>query len=115
MPQRADCFAHPRIDRTCPGKLGQAGCKNCPGRTNILSIQINMLTWDAIWDHFTVTREDKRQDYGEARLVCFGLLAAEVVVMVYTELPKGPHVISLRKAEKHEARYYRQAAKENLG
>lgn len=25
------------------------------------------------------------------------------------------HVISLRKAEKHEARYYRQVAKENLG
>jgi hypothetical protein len=70
---------------------------------------------DAIWDHFTVTREDKRQDYGEARLVCFGLLAGEVVVMVYTERSRGPHVISLRKAEKHEARYYRQVAKEDLG
>ena len=62
-----------------------------------------------------MTREDKRQDYGEERLVCFGLLEADVVVMVYTERPKGPHVISLRKAEKHEARYYRQVAKENLG
>ena len=48
-------------------------------------------------------------------LVCFGLLKSEVVVMVYTERPKGPHLISLRKAEKHEARYYRQVAKENLG
>ena len=37
---------------------------------------------DAIWGHFTVTREDKRQDYGEERLVCFGLLKSEVVVMV---------------------------------
>jgi uncharacterized DUF497 family protein len=35
--------------------------------------------------------------------------------MVYTERPDGPHVISLRKAEKHETRYYRQVAKENLG
>jgi uncharacterized DUF497 family protein len=34
--------------------------------------------------------------------------------MVYTERLKGPHVISLRKAEKYEARYYRQVAKENL-
>ena len=42
-------------------------------------------------------------------------VATEVGVMVYTERPKGPHVISLRKAEKHEARYYRQVAKENLG
>ena len=62
-----------------------------------------------------MTREDKRQDYGEERWVCFGFLATEVVVMVYTERPKGPRVISLRKAEKHEARYYRQVAKENLG
>jgi len=69
---------------------------------------------DAIWDHFTITREDRRQDYGEARQVCFSLLAGEVVVMVYTERLKGAHVISLRKAEKHEARYYRQVAKENL-
>ena len=69
---------------------------------------------DAIWDHFNVTREDKRQDYGEVRLVCFGQLANDVVVMVYTERPNGPHIISLRKAEKHEARYYREVAKENL-
>ena len=63
----------------------------------------------------TITREDNRQDYGEERLVCFGLLDDEVVVMVYTKRPRGTHVISLRKAEKHEARYYRQAAKENFG
>ena len=99
-----------------------------------MSIQLNMVTWDeakrklniknhgldfagcdAIWEHFTVTREDKREDYGEARLVCFGVLVDELVVMVYTERRKGPHVISLRKAEKYEARYYRQVAKENLG
>lgn len=70
---------------------------------------------EAIWDHFTVAREDIRADYGEVRLVCFGLLRGEVVVLVYTERPRGPHAISLRKAEKHEARYYRQVAKENLG
>ena len=42
-------------------------------------------------------------------------LLSRGVVMVYTERPKGPHVISLRKAEKHEANYYCQVAKENLG
>jgi uncharacterized DUF497 family protein len=83
-------------------------------RLNINKHGLDFVGCDAIWDHFTVTREDKRQDYGEVRLVCFGLLEAEVVVMVYTERLKGPHVISLRKAEKHEARYYRQVAKENL-
>ena len=82
---------------------------------NIKGHGLDFAGCDAIWDHFTVTREDKRQDYGEARQVCFGLLAGEVVVMVYTERPRGTHVISLRKAEKHEARYYRQVAKDYLG
>ena len=81
--------------------------------SNIKNHKLDFAGCDAIWDHFTVTREDKRQDYGEERLVCFGRLGAQVVVMVYTERPTGPHVISLRKAEKHEARYYSQIAKEN--
>ncbi len=82
---------------------------------NIKNHGLDFAGCDAVWDHFTVTREDKRQNHGEARFVCFGLLAAVVVVLVYTERPRGPHVISLRKAEKYEARYYRQVAKENLG
>ena len=81
--------------------------------SNIKNHKLDFAGCDAIWDHFTVTREDKRQDYGEERLVCFGRLGAQVVVMVYTERPSGSHVISLRKAEKHEARYYSQIAKEN--
>jgi uncharacterized DUF497 family protein len=84
-------------------------------KLNLNKHGLDFLGCDAIWDYFTVTREDKRQDYGEERLVCFGLLEAEVVVLVYTERAQGPHVISLRKAEKHEANYYRQVAKENLG
>lgn len=84
-------------------------------KLNIKKHRLDFAECDAIWDHFTVTREDRRHAYGEARQVCFGILRGEVVVMVYTERPKGPHVISLRRAEKHEARYYRQIAKENLG
>ncbi|MCY7308216.1 MAG: BrnT family toxin [Rhodoferax sp.] len=84
-------------------------------KLNIKSQRLELAGCDVIWDHFTVTREDRRQNYGEVRQVCFGLLAGEVVVLVYTERSRGMHVISLRKAEKHEARYYRQVAKENLG
>ena len=84
-------------------------------KLNIKTHGLDFLGCDAIWDNFTVTREDRRQVYGESRLVCFGILAGKVVVLVYAERPRGPHVISLRKAEKHEARYYRQVAKENLG
>ncbi len=67
---------------------------------------------EAIWDYFTITREDKRHAYGEKRLVTFGLLNAQVVVLVYTERNGTPHIISLRKAEKYEARYYLETAKD---
>ena len=84
-------------------------------KLNIKNHGLDFVGCDAIWDHFTLTREDKRKNYGESRQVCFGILNEEIVVMVYTERRKVPHVISLRKAEKYEARYYRQVAKENLG
>lgn len=61
---------------------------------------------EAIWDDFTLTREDIRQRYNEQRLVTFGRLNDQVVVVVYTERHGEPHIISLRKAEKYEARYY---------
>jgi uncharacterized protein len=70
---------------------------------------------DVIWDNFTVTREDIREDYGEKRMVTFGILNDEVVVLVHTDRKNDMHVISLRKAEKYEARYYFKVVKENLG
>lgn len=68
---------------------------------------------EEIWDEATVTREDRRADYGETRLVLFGVLRGEFVVMVYTERGDVPHIISLRKAEPYEKRYYLEATKEH--
>jgi uncharacterized DUF497 family protein len=56
-----------------------------------------------------------RADYGEQRLVVFGQLNGEVVVLVSTERPSGPHIISLRTAESYEARYYVAEAKRMEG
>ena len=67
---------------------------------------------EAIWDNFTITREDTRENYGEKRLVTFGLLNGEAVVLVHVDRDDDMHVISLRKAEKYEARYYFETAKE---
>lgn len=69
---------------------------------------------ERIWDNFTVTREDLRQDYGESRWVTFGLLDGEVVVLVHTERGSETHIISLREAEKYEARYHFATAKNAL-
>jgi len=81
-------------------------------KKNIAEHGLDFVGGDAIWDNFTITREDIRHDYAEKRLVTFGLLEGEVAVLVVTERRKGPHIISLRRAEKYEARYYFTIAKD---
>ena len=61
----------------------------------------------------TVTSNFSRTGrYGEKRLVTFGLLNGEVVVLVHTERDDDIHIISLRRAEKYEARYYFKTAED---
>ena len=81
-------------------------------RKNIKNHSLDFAGCEAIWDNFTITREDVHRTYHEKRLVTFGLLGGDVVVLVYTERRTGPHIISLPKAEKHEARYYFEIAKD---
>ena len=81
-------------------------------RRNIKDHGLDFAGCEAIWDNFWITREDIRHAYGEKRLVTFGILEGATVVMVHTERRAGPHIISLRKAEKHEARYYFKVAKD---
>lgn len=81
-------------------------------RKNIKDHGLDFAGCEAIWDNFTITREDVRQTYGEKRLVTFGLLEGTVAVLVHTERRTGSHIISLRKAEKHETRYYFEIAKD---
>jgi len=44
--------------------------------------------------------------------VTFGILNGEVVVLVHVDRDEDMHVISLRRAEKYEARYYLETAEE---
>ena len=81
-------------------------------RRNIKDHGLDFAECESIWDNFTITREDIHHAYGEKRLVTFGILEGDAVVMVHTERRGGPHIISLRKAEKHEARYYFKVAKD---
>lgn len=46
--------------------------------------------------------EDLRRDYGETRLICFGLLAGRMVVVGYTPRGADRHVFSMRKANERE-------------
>ena len=50
----------------------------------------------------TVEVEDTRKDYGETRIICFGLLAGRMVVVGYTPRGADRHVFSMRKANERE-------------
>ena len=46
--------------------------------------------------------EDTRRNYGEKRIICYGLLAGRVVVVGYTPRGADRHVFSMRKANERE-------------
>ena len=46
--------------------------------------------------------EDNRRNYGEVRVICFGLLHGRIVVVGYTPRGADRHVFSMRKANDRE-------------
>ena len=73
---------------------------------NIKDHGLDFTGCEAVFDGPVVTQEDDRLAYGEQRINLMGSLAGQVVHITYTERGDDLHVISLRKATKHEARYY---------
>jgi uncharacterized protein len=59
-----------------------------------------------IFRGFTLTAEDDRESYGEPRFLTLGLLEDQVVSVAHTERGEDIRIISIRKATKHEARFY---------
>ncbi len=50
----------------------------------------------------TVEVEDSRKNYGERRIICYGVLSGRVVVVGYTPRGADRHVFSMRKANSRE-------------
>lgn len=46
--------------------------------------------------------EDMRRDYGETRIICYGLLRGRMVVVGYTPRVASRHIFSMRKANGRE-------------
>ena len=55
-----------------------------------------------IFAGLTVEVEDTRRNYGEKRIICYGLLVGRVVVVGYTQRGGDRHVFSMRKANERE-------------
>ncbi|MFM2449217.1 MAG: hypothetical protein RIS44_1667 [Pseudomonadota bacterium] len=77
-------------------------------RENLEKHGLDFQGCETIFDNPVSVYEDKRTVYGEQRLNAVGWLHGEVVHLTYTERDEDFHVISLRKAEKHEIRRYIQ-------
>ncbi len=58
--------------------------------------------------HTALFEEDTRQDYGEKRCVVYGLIDNRLHILCFTPIHNGLRVISLRKANPREVRYYEQ-------
>lgn len=60
-----------------------------------------------VFQGVTVTCEDSRQNYGEARFITVGTLDGRMVVLVWTLRGEVRRIISMRKANGREIARYR--------
>jgi uncharacterized DUF497 family protein len=75
-------------------------------RANLRKHGIDFVDAERIFSGFTLTAEDSREAYGERRFLTLGLLEDQVVSVAHTERGENIRIISIRKATKHEARFY---------
>ena len=75
-------------------------------KSNIKNHELDFVGCEAVFDGPVVAWDDDREAYGELRINLLGWLNGTVVHLTYTEREDDLHVISLRKAEKHEIRYF---------
>ena len=54
----------------------------------------------------TIEVPDRRRDFGEVRMFCFGLLRGRAVIVVFMERNGIRHIISMRKANEREQRRF---------
>jgi uncharacterized DUF497 family protein len=57
---------------------------------------------ELVFSGVTVDIEDTRKDYGEKRVICYGLLDGRMVVVGYVPRGEVRHIFSMRKANERE-------------
>ena len=75
-------------------------------RANLRKHGIDFADAGKVFRGVTLTAEDEREAYGERRFLTLGLLEDQVVSVTHAERGEEIRIISIRKATKHEARYY---------
>ena len=62
-----------------------------------------------IFDGLVLEKLDARRDYGEARVIAFGMVDDHELAVVYTIRGDYRRIISARRAHSRECKAYRQA------
>jgi uncharacterized DUF497 family protein len=75
-------------------------------RLNLRKHGIDFADAEKIFRGLTLTAADDREAYSERRFLTLGLLDDQVVSVTHTESGDEIRIISIRKATKHEARFY---------
>jgi uncharacterized DUF497 family protein len=75
-------------------------------RSNLRDHGFDFLDCEEIFAGATYSFLDERFDYGEIRIITFGVLNASVVVVIHTETDEVIRVISIRKASRNEEETY---------
>jgi hypothetical protein len=57
---------------------------------------------ELVFSGMTLEMDDTRKDYGETRVICYGMLQDRMVVVGYTPRGADRHVFSMRKANERE-------------
>jgi len=63
---------------------------------------LDFLDAEIVFEGITLEFEDTRKEYGEQRIICYGLLAGRMVVVGYTPRGADRHIFSMRKANERE-------------
>ncbi|GHU03449.1 hypothetical protein FACS1894158_01920 [Betaproteobacteria bacterium] len=75
-------------------------------KSNIKDHGLDFVGCEAIFSGPTASAEDTREAYGERRVNVIGFLNGQIVCLTYTERGENLRVISLRKANRNETRYF---------
>jgi uncharacterized DUF497 family protein len=75
-------------------------------RTNLRVHGFDFADGEKVFANATLSLPDGRFDYGETRVLTFGILNGRVVAIVHTETDEVIRIISFRKALKNEEEKY---------
>lgn len=76
---------------------------------NALNISLRGLSFEQVTEfefESAIYQVDNRQDYGEERIRALGFVSGRLHALVFVETALGIRVISFRKANKREVKYY---------